>query len=387
MPQLAQATRVDIATVVVPVNPPQLPRKRAIVRRALVGLAMLVVLAAGGAWLLDASIDHAEEARSAAEEGRALLGNVRSWGYQLQRLDVAQAAASAHDLMVVDEMLDSGRQGSANASALTRLKRKPDGERRLVLSYLSIGEAEDYRRYWRAGWVGAAAAAAVAKGPLGEIAALGASPAQAQVRLASARPEKPLQQPTPSAPAWLGAENPDWRGNYGVRFWHPDWKAVVLGSKEAALDRIIAAGFDGVYLDRADVYGLWRREHPTAKADMAAFIAEIAAYARQQKPGFLVVMQNAEELLSTKHVRESLDGVAKEDLLFGVTGDGHENANSDIDASLGYLRMARSAGLPILVVEYLGDAAAIAKARKRIETEGFVPYFGPRMLNSLERAN
>lgn len=387
MPQRAQRPQAEVPSDAAPVVAPRMPQKRAIARRALVGLLLLVLLAAGGAWLLDASIDHAEEARSASEEGRTLLGNVKSWGYQLQRVDISQAAGSAHDLIVVDEAVASSRSGAAGASDVARLKRKPDGERRLVLSYLSIGEAEDYRRYWRSGWVGPATTAAVVKGPLTDIAALNAPSAQAQLRLASTRPEKPMLQPTSSAPAWLGAENPEWRGNFSVRFWHAEWKALVLGSKEAALDRIIAAGFDGVYLDRADVYNLWRRERPTAKTDMAAFVAEIAAHARLHKPGFLVVMQNAEELLSTKSLREALDGVAKEDLLFGIAGEGRENTAADIEASLGYLRMAKSEGLPVLVVEYLGDEASMARARTRIEGEGFVPYFGPRMLNSLQQAN
>ena len=25
-------------------------------------------------------------------------------------------------------------------------------------------------------------------------------------------------------PAWLERENPDWDGNYKVRYWHPDWQ-------------------------------------------------------------------------------------------------------------------------------------------------------------------
>jgi uncharacterized protein (TIGR01370 family) len=96
-------------------------------------------------------------------------------------------------------------------------------------------------------------------------------------------------------------------------------------------------------------------------------------------------MQNAEELLSSKQLRDALDGVAKEDLLYGVAAEGHENAAADIDASLGFLKLARNDGLPVLVIEYIHDNESMAKARRRIEAEGFVPYFGPRQLNSLER--
>ena len=354
-------------------------------RRALIGLTALAIFAGGGALLLDASIDRREESATASEEGRARLASVTSWGYQLQQLDVSRAASSQHDLIVVDETLLGSGAAKVNGNDLERMKRKPDGHRRLVLSYLSIGEAEDYRSYWRSGWVVPVASRMRTGGLAEHAASADAAQARAQLRLTMAEPDRPFYHPTPEAPAWLGAENHEWRGNFGVRFWHPDWKAIVFGSREAALDRIIAAGFDGVYLDRADVYNHWRREHPTAKADMMALIGELAAYARQHKPGFLVMMQNAEELLSNKHLRDSLDGVAKEDLLYGVAAEGRENTAADVDASLGFLRLARNDGLPVLVVEYLHDGDSMVKARKRIEGEGFVPYFGPRLLNSLER--
>ena len=32
------------------------------------------------------------------------------------------------------------------------MQRKPDGSRRLVFGYLSVGEAEDYRWYWPRAW-------------------------------------------------------------------------------------------------------------------------------------------------------------------------------------------------------------------------------------------
>ena len=309
-----------------------------------------------------------------------------SWGYQLQNLDVSKAAAAPYDLIVVDESLDGLRQGRAAGSVIAKLKQKPDGQSRIVLSYLSVGEAEDYRQYWKSGWVTPALTTG-STGRLTEIAAVGAVPARAQLRLATDDPVKPLLQPTSAAPAWLGSENAEWRGNYGVRFWHPEWKAMMFGSPDAALDRIIAAGFDGIYLDRADVHNLWRREHPTAQADMVAFIAEIAAYARQMKPGFAIVMQNAEELLSVQRLRDALDGVAKEDLLYGVNGEARENSTTDVEASLGYLRLAKNDGLPVLVVEYIGDAVRLSSARKRIEREGFVPFFASRALGGLNDVN
>lgn len=359
-----------------------MPRRGlALVRRALLGLALMIVTAVGSAWLLDVSIDKGEDTTFAPAEGRAALSEVKSWGYQLQDLKVERVAAAGHDLVVVDETLDEGGNGN-KARSLARLKRKPDGGRRIVLSYLSIGEAEDYRTYWHSAWTAPETRSTNPVRLIGFNSA-GGNSTRAHFRFAGGMSDKPLLVPTAAAPAWLGSENAEWRGNYNVRFWHPDWKSLVYGQPMSALDRIIAAGFDGVYLDRADVYGLWRHEQPSAKSDMIDFIAEIAAYAREKKPGFLIVLQNAEELLANKRLRHVLDGVAKEDLLYGMAEEGRANPDDEVQSSLRYLRQARTEGLPVLVVEYLGNLTDIASARNRIESEGFVAYFGPRALNML----
>ncbi|MCK5828208.1 endo alpha-1,4 polygalactosaminidase, partial [Candidatus Bipolaricaulota bacterium] len=51
-------------------------------------------------------------------------------------------------------------------------------------------------------------------------------------------------------PEWLLDENPEWEGNYPVQYWHPQWRDIVF----VMLDAVLEAGFDGVYLDRVDVY-------------------------------------------------------------------------------------------------------------------------------------
>jgi cysteinyl-tRNA synthetase len=117
-------------------------------------------------------------------------------------------AGTPHDVIIIDLFFEDQALTQAD---LDRLRFKPQGGRRLLIAYLSIGEAEDYRYYWQPAW--------------------------------KTRP-----------PAWLDAENPDWKGNYRVRYWDKDWQALIFGSPEAYLERIQAAGFDGVYLDTIDTY-------------------------------------------------------------------------------------------------------------------------------------
>ena len=96
-------------------------------------------------------------------------------------------------------------------SDIESLKTKYNGGIRLVVCYMSIGQAEDYRYYWQTDWLG-------------------------------------------GDPTWLGIEDDNWQGNYYVKYWDGDWKNIIFGNDDAYLDKIIDAGFDGVYLDLVDAF-------------------------------------------------------------------------------------------------------------------------------------
>lgn len=92
---------------------------------------------------------------------------------------------------------------------IEQLKQKDNGGERLVISYLSIGEAEEYRYYWQENW-------------------------------------------EPGNPEWIVQENPNWEGNYKVKYWSPEWKGIIYNGEDSYLQQILDAGFDGVYLDIID---------------------------------------------------------------------------------------------------------------------------------------
>ena len=120
---------------------------------------------------------------------------------------VAALDATDYDLFVLD--LFDEAAAPLSPAHIDQLKTRPNGASRLVIAYMSIGEAEVYRYYWRSSY--------------------GRNP-----------------------PSWIEEENPNWPGNYKVRYWDPDWKAILFGDADAYLDRILASGFDGVYLDIVD---------------------------------------------------------------------------------------------------------------------------------------
>ena len=103
------------------------------------------------------------------------------------------------------------------ASEIRELKTKRNGGKRLVICYMSIGEAEDYRYYWNGGW-------------------------------------------KTGKPAWLAEENPHWKGNYVVKYWDADWQKIITGNDESYQKKILDAGFDGVYLDIIDAFEYFEKQ-------------------------------------------------------------------------------------------------------------------------------
>ncbi len=270
---------------------------------------------------------------------------VSSWAYQLADIEPAKIAQLSVDLCVIDYSADGEDATAFKPADTQRMKTRPDGGRKRLISYMSIGEAEDYRYYWQKSW-----------------------------------------ETVATRPAWLDDLNPDWEGNYKVRYWDPAWQAVIMGSPQSYLDKIIAAGFDGVHLDIVDAFEYWRDdkpERPTAAADMIAFVTSIARYARAKRPDFWIVPQNGEALLEDAAYRRIISAQAKEDIFYGQDGDGKPNNKGAVDDCLGYLAYAREAGLPILAIEYLKDGKKVGDAQAKLASVGCTPTFGPRDLKTI----
>lgn len=306
--------------------------------------------------------------------GRGGIGDIRNWGYQLQRADPERVAASPFDLVVVDYSRDGTEAGRFSPADVERMKQVPGGGRRIILAYMSIGEAEDYRYYWGAGWV---ETVNVLRDP-------SSTPEERSRRTEQgASPVKVLRLPRLSAPSWLGRENEIWPGNFFVRYWEKDWQAIIAGAQDSYLARIVAVGFDGVFLDRIDTFQLVASMRPDARLEMVRLVREIAAKARALRPGFLVVPQNGEQLLSDPAYLAAIDAVAKEDLVYGEDGDGIRNSPAVTARGLRWLAPAVNRGIPVLVVEYVQDQKLAGQVRADIARFGFLPYLGVRALDRL----
>jgi len=128
--------------------------------------------------------------------------------YSTRQEFVTAVSQTSYDVVIMDLFFN---EEQFTPGDLNQIRQKNGGGERLVICYLSIGEAEDYRYYWDPAW-------------------------------------------NTQKPSWLKEENPDWPGNYKVEYWDPQWQAIIFGNDDSYLQRIIDAGFDGAYLDIIDAF-------------------------------------------------------------------------------------------------------------------------------------
>lgn len=246
------------------------------------------------------------------------LSDVTSWLYHLGAISDSRAqeiGASSAGLAVVDYADSEGVPRSAADVDVLR----GDNDK-LVVSYLSIGEAETYRDYWQDDW-------------------------------------------STNPPSFLAEANPEWTDNYKVAYWEDDWKAIIFDY----VDEIIEGGFNGVYLDIIDAYGYWEEINPDQsewyREEMITFVAEIRAHAQARLAAlgdtrdFVIIGQNGEDLADYPAYLEAVDGIGKEDLYyyypngeaesFGAVPEGWLTGSQEL------LETAEAAGVEVFVVEYI----------------------------------
>jgi len=270
--------------------------------------------------------------------------DISAWAYQLQNIDLSEiAAASDFDLIVIDYSSDGSESGEWSYAQIAAVR--TSGKK--VISYISIGEAEDYRWYWNPAWES-------------------------------------------SPPVWLGPENPDWAGNYKVRFWYAEWQNIIL----SYLDRIVAQGFDGAYLDIVDAYYYWmvdNPEQPFADTLMIHFIERINHYCDSVTVhNFYVFPQNAESIIDEINVTPALgeryfaaiDAIGIEDVFFYGDEDENNPLNPD-EYRIGILDSFVARGKKVCSIEYLTLPALIEVYLDSAFAHDFYPYATRRALDTL----
>jgi cysteinyl-tRNA synthetase len=251
---------------------------------------------------------------------RDLVQHGKSWSIQLQG-DAQILKKRNADVAVVDPDEVKNPNG---------IKTKANGGKRAVLAYISVGESEDYR--------------ADVKGK--------------------------------GKTSWATNKSTGWAGNRVVKYWDPEWKRIV----KARVRKALAAGYDGVYLDRIDAYEQVKAPGGSRK-EMIKLVKEVAAEARGRRGNAAIAVQNAEELLDDDGYVDTIDAVGKEDLYHGVQHDGKRNAADGVRHSTKLLKKAKAKGKGVYVVEYVGGKTA-RSVKDEARKDGFVASTGDRMLRA-----
>ncbi len=130
-----------------------------------------------------------------ALDRKDFLNNSKTFMYQIQNIDnnssIRALAKTNYPLLIIEPNFTvKGSENFNVGSMVKKLRKRADGKRRLVLAYIDIGEAEDYRTYWSADWI---------------------APTENQR----------------GNPDFLITPDPDgWSGNYPVAYWDHKWKEV-----------------------------------------------------------------------------------------------------------------------------------------------------------------
>lgn len=266
----------------------------------------------------------------------------QSWLYLLQDADINSVVRAGFDLVVMDYSRDGSDEERYTREEIEEITAAGT----IPVCYLSIGEAEDYRFYWDPSW-------------------------------------------TEDPPAFLGRTNPDWEGNYKVRYWDEGWQKIV----SSYLDRILAQGFSGVYLDIIDAFEYWSKAEngedfclpeEEAASRMITFVLRIADYCRVEndRPDFLIFPQNGEQILTYDPdgaFLAAISGIGVEDLWYDETDP---QSSEETAYRLSLLERIAVSGKVVLSIDYVDDGtgyrgANLARIRDYIgkaRAAGFIPY-------------
>jgi len=313
------------------------------------------------------------------------LSQIRFFAYQIQKVEEdASVDALAHthyDMLILEPTRTDWSSDSKNfdtKAMVTKLKNTKASDnihRKLIIAYIDIGEAEDWRWYWT--W---------------------------------SNEYNDCNEPLPNGwPDYIIACDPDgWPGNYPVAYWDERWKDIVIygenqdsspyGDYTSIIDEVIKDGFDGIYLDWVEAFEMKavmdeaKKQAKDPATEMINFIQEMRDYAEKRNPDFIIIQQNAASLIEghSNDLLSVIDALAQEAIWYdGDATDNWDDTNgydsindsSLVDYYLGYLDQYLTVEVPVFDVEYALNYAD--DAYSMASNKGYVPYCTSRSLAKL----
>jgi len=210
------------------------------------------------------------------------LSEVQTWMYLLnyepEEELIQQLVDCEYDLLVLDPLINMPDYVDFPMAAVIQ-RLHSAAHPKLVIAYIDIGQAEEWRSYWQPGWR--------------------------------------IGQPD----FILGADPDSWEGNYPVAYWREEWQQLWLG-EEGVLSLLLDAGFDGVYLDWVGGYAddavmeAAQREGIDPQLAMIEWVERLADVGRARDAEFIIIGQNAVELTENEDYLAIIDGISQEQVWF-----------------------------------------------------------------------
>lgn len=320
---------------------------------------------------------------AALRRGPLALSQIKYWAYQIQDISrpgaVDELGNTHYDMLVLEPTRTDWSSDDKNfdtkgmVEKLKNTKASDGTHRKLIIAYIDIGEAEDWRWYWK--W----------------------------------SKEWPQGEPRPADwPDYIVTHDPDgWEGNYPVAHWDDRWKDIIIygrnqdsspyGDYNSVLDEVIRDGFDGIYLDwvegfeNEEVMAEAQRQGKDSAVEMIQFIQEMRVYAEERNPDFIIIQQNAAALCDGhSELFSVIDAISQEAIWYDGSAfddwnaaDGYDFENDPglVNYYIGYLDQYLGAGIPVFNCEYALEYASDAYSKSY--SKGYVPYCTRRSLSRL----
>ncbi|MCS6824764.1 MAG: endo alpha-1,4 polygalactosaminidase [Cytophagaceae bacterium] len=141
-------------------------------------------------------------------DARNFLYLINSNNFSSKKEIIQSLSATNFDVIILDLFF---QDTAFTKSEIEKLKRKANGAKRVVLSYINIGAAEKFRYYWKKSWG--------------------------------------LHHPL-----WIKKKYEGYDDEFWVKFWKKNWQQIIYGTDDSYMRKILSAGFDGAYLDNVEAY-------------------------------------------------------------------------------------------------------------------------------------